>query len=109
VNEALSIPMPPWAEALMARIERIDTRPRSIDDYGADDVIPTDEMAAVLRLSVRAARDWAVRWGVRPCAENRWPVHRIRLGLRREATTGGRRARRPGKAPQKSEVVEVRA
>lgn len=95
---AEQVSAPAWARAILQRLEELQGRGRSIDDFGADDIITTAELAALLRLSEDSAREWAARWGVRASAQNRWPVHRVRLGLRREATQGGRKARRPGRA-----------
>lgn len=87
---------PDLIEVLKEALGRISLRPTSIGCYDNDDIITTAELAALLRLSSDAAREWAARWGVRASGHNRWPVRRIRLGLRREAITGGRRQRRPG-------------
>lgn len=106
-----ALPAPRPGEALLAEIlARLDAlKPRSIDDYGADDVIPTAELAALLRLSEDSAREWAARWGVRSSERGRWPVHRIRLGLRKEAMQGGRAARRPGRSRPQPQLRAVSA
>lgn len=81
-------------QQISARLERIEAKPPSIDDYSVDDVISTAELAALLRLSPRAALRWAARWGVRSSGNDRWPVHRIRAGLHREGMQGGRKPRK---------------